>query len=293
MIRGALLASLVAFSGSLAGGSAVAQDAQTLADIRQELATVFVSMQELKRELSTTQGASTGAVAGSVLDRVNAIEAQLQALTSRTEEMQNRIDRVVADGTNRVGDLEFRVCEIEPGCDFGEIGDTLPIGGTAPATSGGGGGQAVITPDTGNGGNGGGTTAPSNGPAMAVAEQADFDRAKAALDSGSFQSAVDLFAAFTQSYPGGPLTSAAHFWRGEALYELSKVPEAARAFLESYSSDPQGPMAADALYKLGTSLADLGQNPEACTTLGEVQVRFPDSDVAFDAGAARRTIGCS
>ncbi|QDC08888.1 tol-pal system protein YbgF [Oceanicola sp. D3] len=286
-LRGALFASFVAFGGL----PAVAQDAQTLADIRQELATVYVSMQELKRELSTTQGASGGAVAGSVLDRVNAIEAQLQALTSRTEEMQNRIDRVVADGTNRVGDLEFRVCEIEPSCDFGEIGDTLPLGGTAPASGGGGGQQAVITPDNGNGN--GGTTAPSTGPAMAVAEQADFDRAKAALDSGSFQSAVDLFASFTQSYPGGPLTSAAHFWRGEALYELSKVPEAARAYLESYSSDPQGPMAADALYKLGTSLADLGQNTEACTTLGEVQVRFPNSDVAFDAGAARRTIGCS
>ncbi len=285
MIRGALFASLLA----LAGGSATAQDAQTLADIRQELATVYVSMQELKRELSTTQGASGGAVAGSVLDRVNAIEAQLQALTSRTEDMQNRIDRVVSDGTNRIGDLEFRVCEIEPGCDFGEIGDTLPLGGTAPST-GGGGQAAVITPDTGNGG---ATPAPSTGPAMAVAEQADFDRAKAALDSGSFQSAVDLFASFTQSYPGGPLTGAAHFWRGEALYELSKVPEAARAYLESYSSDPQGPMAADALFKLGTSLADLGQNNEACTTLGEVQVRFPQSDVAFDAGAARRTIGCS
>ncbi|WP_410001039.1 tol-pal system protein YbgF [Vannielia litorea] len=284
-MRGALFASLLA----LAGGSATAQDAQTLADIRQELATVYVSMQELKRELSTTQGASGGAVAGSVLDRVNAIEAQLQALTSRTEDMQNRIDRVVSDGTNRIGDLEFRVCEIEPGCDFGEIGDTLPLGGTAPST-GGGGQAAVITPDTGNGGT---TPAPSTGPAMAVAEQADFDRAKAALDSGSFQSAVDLFASFTQSYPGGPLTGAAHFWRGEALYELSKVPEAARAYLESYSSDPQGPMAADALFKLGTSLADLGQNNEACTTLGEVQVRFPQSDVAFDAGAARRTIGCS
>ena len=93
--------------------------------------------------------------------------------------------------------------------------------------------------------------------------------------------------------PGGPLTGAAHFWRGEALAEQGKMPEAARAYLESFSSDPQGNMAADALYKLGTSLAELGQTNEACTTLGEVQVRFPDSDVSFDAGAARRSIGCS
>ena len=41
----------------------------------------------------------------------------------------------------------------------------------------------------------------------------------------------------------------------------------------------------------------IGRSPGAvlctCTTLGEVQVRFPDSDVSFDAGAARRSIGCS
>ena len=286
----------IAFSLALAPATPVAaQDPQTLADIRQELSVVYVELQKLKRELSTTQGAGGVQAAGSVLDRVNAIEAQLQALTSRTEEMQNRIDRVVSDGTNRIGDLEFRVCEIEPNCDFGEIGDTLPIGGEAPSTSGGGGSGSAgaIIPESDMAGGSNATSPSSNGPALAVAEQADFDRAKEALDSGSFQSAVDLFAAFTQTYPGGPLTGAAHFWRGEALAEQGKMPEAARAYLESFSSDPQGNMAADALYKLGTSLAELGQTNEACTTLGEVQVRFPDSDVSFDAGAARRSIGCS
>lgn len=292
MIRKALLVSLVALGTSVSGVPVAAQDGQTLADIRQELSVVFVELQKLKRELSTTQGAGGVSTAGSVLDRVNAIEAQLQALTSRTEGMQNRIDKVVSDGTNRIGDLEFRVCEIEPGCDFGEIGDTLPLGGEAPATGGGGsgGGGAAILPDPGTTNPG---SAPSTGPAMAVAEQADFDRAKAALDSGDFQGAADLFATFAQTYPGGPLTGAAHFWRGEALYQLGQVPEAARAYLESFSSDPQGSMAADALYELGTSLGDLGQTTEACTTLSEVQVRFPDSDVSFDAGAARRSIGCN
>ncbi|MDF1872238.1 tol-pal system protein YbgF [Vannielia sp.] len=284
MIRRLLFAALIAWPAA----PALAQSqAETLADIRQELSVVFVEIQKLKRELSTTQGAGGVSSAGSVLDRVNAIEAQLQALTSRTEEMQNRIDRVVTDGTNRVGDLEFRVCEIEPGCDFGEIGDTLPIGGEAPASSGGSNNStAAIAPVTGS-------EPSSGGPAMAVAEQADFDRAKEALDSGSFQSAVDLFASFTETYPGGPLTGSAHFYRGEALMEQGETAKAARAYLESFSGDPQGPLAASALLQLGSTLAELGQTSEACVTLGEVQTRFPDGDMAYEAGAKRRAIGCN
>ncbi|MCQ8811847.1 hypothetical protein NQU36_28345, partial [Escherichia coli] len=74
-------------------------------------------------------------VGATTLERVDAIEAELTRLTARTEELQGRVERVVADGTNRLGDLEFRVCELEPGCDIGEIGDTLPIGGEAGATA--------------------------------------------------------------------------------------------------------------------------------------------------------------
>ena len=73
---------------------AAAQDQQTLADIRQELTVLFVEIQRLKRELSTTGSPSAAVGGGSVLDRVNAIEAQLTRLTARTEELENRVDRV-------------------------------------------------------------------------------------------------------------------------------------------------------------------------------------------------------
>ena len=88
---------------------------QTLADIRQELTVLHVEVQRLNRELSTT-GAPSASLAGtSVLDRVTAIEAELQRLTSKTEELQYRVQRIVEDGTNRIGDLEFRLVELEGG----------------------------------------------------------------------------------------------------------------------------------------------------------------------------------
>ena len=94
--------------------SGIAQDrAQTLADIRQDLNVLYVEIQRLKGELSTTQGPSVSVAAGSVLERVQNIETELQRLTALSEELQFRVERVVQDGTNRVGDLEFRLVELE------------------------------------------------------------------------------------------------------------------------------------------------------------------------------------
>ena len=102
--------------------TAQAQDAQTLADVRQELTVLNVEVQKLRRELSTTGGASVAVTGGSVLERVNAMESELQRLTSKTEELENRINRVVTDGTNRIGDLEFRLVELEGGDDNTDTG---------------------------------------------------------------------------------------------------------------------------------------------------------------------------
>ncbi|PRY22660.1 tol-pal system protein YbgF [Aliiruegeria haliotis] len=276
-MRLTLLASVVAVG--LAGQApesawAQSQD-QTLADIRQELSVLYVELQQLKRELSTTGGAATLAPSASVLDRVNVIESELQRLTAKSEELEFRIDRVVSDGTNRVGDLEFRLCELEPACDIASLGDTPTLGGgvvTKPAPQ---------------------EPAPDNGAELAVGEQADFDRAKGELDQGSFRSAADLFASFTETYPAGPLTAAAHFFAGDALKELGETAPAARAYLNAFSVDPEGGQAPLALLRLGQSLGRLGQANEACVTLGEVGVRFPGSEAASEAEASRTSLGCS
>ena len=55
-----------------------------------------------------------------------------------------------------------------------------------------------------------------SGPQLAVAEQDDFDRALAAFEAGDYAAASAAFMAFTQTYPGGPLSAEAHFMRGEA-----------------------------------------------------------------------------
>jgi tol-pal system protein YbgF len=256
--------------------AAFAQDDQTLADVRQELTILYVEVQKLKRELSTT-GASSGVLAsGSVLERVGTMESELQRLTAKTEQLENRINRVVSDGTNRIGDLEFRLVELEGG-DISALGETTTLGGGAlPATS-----APTTAPETN-----------TNEASLAVGEKADFERAQEALANGDFRTAADQFAAFNQTYPGGPLAPEAELRRGDALKGLGDDREAARAFLAAFSADPVGPMAPNALFELGRSLGILGQTQEACVTLSEVGVRFAQSPFVAQAEAERQRLGC-
>jgi tol-pal system protein YbgF len=252
-----------------------AQDrAQTLADIRQELAILNGSVQGLRAELSTTGGITTGGLGGPLLNRVDAIEAALAQLTAKTESLEFRINQVIADGTNRIGDLEFRLVELEGG-DLGAIGQTPALGGGVATT-------APANP------------APVIGGAASLAtnEQTDFDRAREVLGQGDFRSAADLFATFAQTYTGGPLTAEAHYFRGEALSQLGETSDAARAWLEAFSGDMTGARAPSALLKVGRALAELGQGPEACVTLQEVSARFPTDPAASEAMLAASGLGC-
>ena len=125
-----------------------------------------------------------------------------------------------------------------------------------------------------------------------MGEKADFDRAKGVLGQGDFRGAADLFAAFAQSYPGGPLSQEAAFLRGEALGQLGDKAEAARAYLDAFSGKPDGSFAAESLLKLGQALGDLGQTADACVTLAEVPNRFAGTIHATNADLARQALGC-
>ncbi|MGJ8609946.1 MAG: tol-pal system protein YbgF [Octadecabacter sp.] len=266
----ALIAALAAPTGA-----AFAQD-QTLADIRSELSSLYSSVTALRGELVASGQSGQGVAGSTPLDRLNSIEAELTRLTSKTEELEFRITRITRDGTNRIGDLEFRLCELEAGCDIGSLGQTPSLGGvdvepTAPAVE----------------------TTPNAGPSLAIGEQQDFTRAQEALASGDFRGAVDLLATFNESYPGSPVATDAHLLRGRAYEQLGETTNAARAYLAAFSGSPEGPLAPQALTKLGTSLAALGQQQDACVTLAEVATRFPGTPEVAEAASAMASVGCS
>ncbi len=271
-----LILPLLAWSLAAPLAAGAQDNTQTLADIRAELGALAAEFNALKSEL-VASGNTAAIGGGDALQRMDSIEAELARLTARAEEIELKLNRVVSDGTNRIGDIEFRLCEVTPGCDPMNMTPTAPLGGDTAAA-------APAPSET--------TTAAAGGPELAVGEQADFDRAKEVLGQGDFPRAAELFATFTQSYPGGPLTQEAHYLRGEALRQSGDTANAARAYLEAYSGNPQGAFAADALLKLGQSLGDLGQTPEACMTLAEVATQYPASTAATQAPIAMQGLGC-
>lgn len=267
--RALSLSALLLVTGPLA-----AQDAQTLADIRQDLTVLNVEIQRLKTELSTTSGAAVPG-GGSVLDRVTLIETALQELTAKTEELEFRINRIVTDGTNRIGDLEFRLVELEGG-DVSQLGETSTLGGASDLP----------------------TPRPAPNPALpdggdvAVGEQADFDAAQTLLSNGDMAAAAEAFAVFTDTYPGGPFEVAALMGRGDALSALGDTRESARAYLAAYNAAPQGATAPTALLKLGRGLNDLGQADAACQILAQLAVTFPTAPEAVEASESAASLGC-
>jgi len=272
MFRIVLSSLFIATSTSLA----VAQDrGETLADIRQELSVLYVEVQRLKRELSTTGTPEIVMGESAPLERIDAIERELRRLTAKTEEIEFRIDRIATRGGRQIGDLEFRLCELEANCDISALtGGATTLGDVEVSAF-----TSVELP------------VPEE-VQLAIGERADFDRASATLENGDLPLAAEQFAVFVQNYPGGPLIARAYFLRGSALEQSGQIRDAARAYLDSFSTAPNGPVAPDALFKVGAMLAALGQMPDACQMLGQVGIRFPGSDAELEARATMVEIGC-
>jgi tol-pal system protein YbgF len=190
--------------------------------------------------------------------------------------LTNDVQRIVDDASNKVGDIEFRLTELEGG-DTSALGKPEPLGGGLTGPRPRPVAPAAATEPTGE---------------LAVTEQSDFDAAKAAADAGDNARAAELYAKFLTTYPGGPLSTEAQFRRGEALAAQADWRNAARSFLDAFSGAPQGPLAPRALYRLAVSLGNIGQTEEACLTLTEVDNRYPGSEVAADVVAERQTLRC-
>lgn len=273
-MRALLVAGLVACA--LAAPAAAQQ--QNLADVKAELSLLDDQVEQL-RDALVRSGPAHGLPMASAtpLTRLDQLEAELRHLTDRVDVLTNDVRRIVDDATNRVGDIEFRLAELEGG-DTSVLVKPEPLGGgvTGPKPRPTPGGSTVASPET---------------PLVAT-EQADFDAAVAAADAGENAKAAVLFGSFLANYPGGPLQTDAQFRRGESLSATGDWRGAARSYLDAFSGAPQSPLAPRALYRLAIALGELGQINEACLTLTEVDSRYPGSEVAADVATERVTLRC-
>lgn len=257
----------------------------SLADMRTELSGLRSELQSLRTELNAAGAAGFDAAGGdTAIDRMNAMEERLNQLTDKTEQMQNRIRRVVEDGTRRIEDIEFRLCEMDETCDLGAL--TTPELGSLAS----GGVQVPEVAPTVPEGKG---RRPGKSTAASAAEQSDFDAALEALDHGDFIRAADMFEAVAENHAGGPLTAEALYLRGAALENAGEQKAAATAWLEGFTADPNGTRAAESLLGIARIIEADGDPVAACLYLAEIPARFPGSNATAEAETRMANLDCA
>lgn len=252
--------------------SVTASYSDTVAELRSELNALSTSVAELARELSSGAAASQPGFDGSLIDRVDQIRTELARLTGRTEELEFRIRRVIDEASNRLGDLEFRLTELEGG-DPSTL-TQRPLGGETPSAT-------PTSPQSDEG-----------TPELAAGERAAFDGARSLAEAGDSDAAAQALEEFLSLYPGSPLGTDASLLLGEMHRARGAEPDAARAYLTLYLADPDGASAPRALLALGDSLGRLGQLDEACVMFDELRLRFGSSPEAAESEDIRMSLSC-
>ncbi|MDB6182734.1 tol-pal system protein [Paracoccus fistulariae] len=271
-IAAASLAALMVLPGIASADNA------NLADLRADLDLLRGDVQQLRRELVASGAAGYQAAGGdAAIDRMNNLEQQLARVTNQTEQLQNRINRIVQDGNRRVADIEFRLCEMDESCDLAAL-TTQDLGG--PSAGGVSHVAPVIAPPL------------ENSKAATASEQADFDAAAKVMANGDFRRAAQMFGDVAETHAGGPLTAEALFLRGASLDSAGDHKGAAAAWLEGFAADPDGARAAESLLGIARVIADNDDPVAACLYLAEIPARFPGSASATEAETRMSRLAC-
>ena len=148
---------------------------------------------------------------------------------------------MIEDGTARIGDLEFRLVELEGG-DVSKLSETTTLGGNADVTE-----PEILV---------------AKPVELAVGEEADFDTAQRALEEKRYEDAAEMFNRFGKTYPTSPLAAQAFLLRGKALEANEDIKGSARAYLESFTNYQNSTVAPEALTLLGKALVKLGRSKQ-------------------------------
>ncbi len=125
--------------------------------------------------------------------------------------------------------------------------------------------------------------------------EAQYEFALSLLRQTRFDEAEVALGAFLEKYPSHILSSNAKYWLGETYYVRGDYQNAAVTFAEGFQEFPNSAKAPDNLLKLGMALGQLGDNENACATFAQLQQRFPTApaNIQQKVQLERQRFGCS
>ena len=121
-LRRAAGAGLLALACVLPGPAAEAQDVDAL---RQRLAAIDAELDSIRARIGG--GAPGASGAGELSVRLDRLEIEISRLTGRVEELAHRQRLMAEDAARRLGDIDFRLTELEGG-DVTALAPQPPLG---------------------------------------------------------------------------------------------------------------------------------------------------------------------
>lgn len=245
----------------LAATLSLAQD-KTLADIKAQLPVLLLEIKSLELELKSNSNAVDGfSFKGNYEDRLDSIEKELTSIISQVENLQHRIDKIIKDGTNRLSDIHFRLCEIEQDCDISSLSKDILLGeGLLTEIKND---KVFLEAPLGE---------------LTIFEKRELKSIRKLIEAGDNINAIEKSKFLLSTYPQSVSSFEVKAILGKALKLTENWKEAAAVYLDIYSSHPKSNWAAEALYNLGLSFSKLDQYEDACLMLTQLQIEYPQSN---------------
>ena len=212
--------------------------------------------------------------------RIAALSADVDVLRQQIRDLQGELELARKEAADAL--LEVR--RTRSALAQGPVGPGTAAGAEGAVASGGDGAPGGVAAL----GAGSQETTPSPDEELA--------RYQGALDSwrkDDYNSCIDLFTTFLQSYPTSGYADDAAYWLADCTYKNDEFKRAVVRFNAVVSVYPESPKAPDALYRQGESLLKLGPkfHQAAKTVFERVQKDYPNSERAAEAARQLERLG--
>lgn len=127
-------------------------------------------------------------------------------------------------------------------------------------------------------------------PTAVASPEELFATGRSRLVDNDFAGAQMAFETFVTENADHPNVGEAWYWLGQTFYVQDNFGEAADAYIASLRNQPSGQRAPDALVQLAASLRGLGRVDEACGTLSQFGRQFPNAPAEARDRAARESV---
>ena len=239
--------------------------------------------------LTQAEGPGTNRGVVQLLNQVDALNAELNKLRGKIEELGNSIANAEKRQKDMYLDLDTRLRRVEQQGGGGASRKTdESIAALAERVRKLEQGAAIPAPIN----TAAGSETPAPGTAIAVAPvpaagaespQRAYEVALASYRGGDFQGAINGFQNFLKQFPQHTLAVNAQYWIGDAYFQLRDYKSAIEAQKKLLSSYPDNPKASDALLNIGSSELGLGDTAAARKSWEELISRYPGTEAAIKA----------